>query len=156
MKTVHDVSAGGVIYRRRGEAVEIALVGKITPRRWGLPKGGRQRGESLEQAASREVAEETGLEGRLIRPLGEITYWFRWDGQRHFKTVYFYLMEATGGDISQHDHEYDLVEWFSIPDARRNMSYPSEIEMVDRAAAALVPDAAPPSGPPRTNGHLAG
>ena len=137
MKTVRDVSAGGVIYRQRDGQVEVALVGKITPRRWGLPKGGPQKGESLEQTAVREVTEETGLHARLIRPLGEIDYWFRWGGRRHFKTVHFYLMEAVGGDVSQHDHEYDLVEWFSLDEARKNMSYPSEIDIVNRAEEAL-------------------
>jgi 8-oxo-dGTP pyrophosphatase MutT (NUDIX family) len=137
MKTVRDVSAGGVIYRQRDGRHEIALVGKISPRRWGLPKGGRQRGETLEQAAVREVVEETGMQGRLICPLGEIEYWFRWAGQRHFKTVHFYLMEAVGGDISQHDHEYDLVEWFDLDEARKQMSYPSEVDIVDRAALTL-------------------
>jgi len=137
MKTVRDVSAGGVIYRQRDGQVEVALVGKITPRRWGLPKGGPQKGESLEQTAVREVTEETGLHARLIRPLGEIDYWFRWGGRRHFKTVHFYLMEAVGGDVSQHDHEYDLVEWFSLDEARKNMSYPSEIDILNRAEEAL-------------------
>lgn len=140
MRTVRDVSAGGVICRRQNGQLEIALVGKISPRRWSLPKGGPQRGESLEQAAVREVTEETGLQARLIAPLGEIDYWFRLGGQRHFKTVHFYLMQAVGGDVSQHDHEYDLVEWFALDQARRDMSYPSEIEIVERAAAAMMGD----------------
>ena len=137
MRTIRDVSAGGVIYRKRDGRYEVALVGKISPRRWGLPKGGRQRGESLEQAAAREVSEETGLQGRLICPLGEIVYWFRWAGERHHKTVHFYLMEAVGGDISLHDHEYDLVEWFDLREAPRQMSYPSEVDIVERAATTL-------------------
>lgn len=148
MKTVRDVSAGGVIYRRLNLQFQIALVGNISPRRWSLPKGGLHSGESLEQAAVREVTEETGLEARLIAPLGEIDYWFRLGGQRHFKTVHFYLMEAIGGDVSQHDHEYDLAEWFSLDDARRNMTYGSEIEIVERAATIMHPsgsDSAPPA-----------
>ena len=137
MRTVRDVSAGGVIYRTRDGAAEIALVGKLSPRRWGLPKGGPQKSESLEQAAVREVTEETGLQARLIRPIGEIDYWFRWGGRRHFKTVHFYLMEAIGGDVSQHDDEYDVVEWFSLDEALRNMTYRSEVDIVERAAAML-------------------
>lgn len=137
MKAVRDVSAGGVIFRRRRGKYEIALVGKLYPRRWGLPKGGPQQNESLEQAAVREVTEETGLQARLISPIGEIEYWFRWAGRLRFKIVYFYLMEAIGGDVSQHDQEHDIVEWFSLPEARRNMSYPSEVGVVDRAETAL-------------------
>ena len=142
MKPVRDVSAGGVVYRQRDGVLQVALVGKITPPRWGLPKGGQQRGESLEQAALREVSEETGLQARLICPLGDIEYWFRWGGRRHFKTVYFYLMEAIGGDTALHDHEYDLVEFFTFEDARREMSYPSEVEVLLRAGA-LLTDAMP-------------
>ena len=137
MKTVRDVSAGGVIYRKRDGHIEIALVGKLSPRRWGLPKGGPQKGESLEQAAVREVAEETGLQPRLICPVGEIDYWFRWSGRRHFKTVHFYLMQAVGGDVSQHDDEYDVVEWFTIEEACQNMTYRSEVDIVEKAAAML-------------------
>jgi 8-oxo-dGTP pyrophosphatase MutT (NUDIX family) len=137
MKTVRDVSAGGVIYRQRDGRIEVALVGKVSPRRWGLPKGAPQQGESLEQAAVREVTEETGLQARLVCPLGDIDYWFRWAGRRHFKTVHFYLMEAIGGDTSHHDHEYDIVEWFPLDEARRSMSYPSEIQIVDRAEKIL-------------------
>lgn len=138
MRTVRDVSAGGVVLRRSDGRLEVALVGKVTPLRWGLPKGGPQRNESLEQAAVREVEEETGLQVRLIRPLGEIDYWFRLGGVRHYKTVHFYLMEAIGGDMSLHDHEYDEVEWFPLEEARRRMSYPSEVEMVDRAQDSLL------------------
>ena len=151
MKTVRDVSAGGVIYRERDGKAEIALVGKLSPRRWGLPKGGPQRGESLEQAAVREVTEETGLQARLICPIGDIDYWFRWSGRRHFKTVHFYLMEAVGGDVSQHDDEYDVVEWFSIDDAVRNMTYRSEVDIVERAAQMLETGAEPST--PNPNGR---
>ena len=137
MKTVRDISAGGVIFRERDGQYEIALVGRLSPHRWGLPKGGRQPGESLEEAAVREVSEETGLQARLVCPLGDIDYWYSWAGQRHFKTVHFYLMEAVGGDVSQHDHEYDLAQWFSLPEVRRTMSYPSEVDIVGRAEALL-------------------
>ena len=137
MKTVRDVSAGGVIYRQRDGEFEVALVGKLAPRRWALPKGGQQRGESLEQAAVREVTEETGLQARLICPIGDIDYWFRWGGRRHFKTVHFYLMESVGGDVSQHDHEYDVVEWFSVPEATKNLSYASEVDILTKAISAV-------------------
>jgi 8-oxo-dGTP pyrophosphatase MutT (NUDIX family) len=152
MRTVRDVSAGGVVYRLREGQLEVAVVGKISPKRWSLPKGGQHRGESLEQAALREVREETGLQARLISPLGAIDYWFRLGGRRHFKTVHFYLMEATGGDVSQHDHEYDVVEWFTVDRARQEMTYTSEIDMVERAVQAIeslssTPDRAPFAAP---------
>jgi len=136
---VRDVSAGGVVYRRPTEhgPVEVALVGRLRPKRWALPKGTPEVGETLEGTAVREVGEETGLLVRIEQPLDQIQYWFVWGGVRHFKTVHFYLMEAIGGDVSQHDHEYDVVEWFSLEDAHRDMTYPSEAGILDRAVAAL-------------------
>src|SRR5690242_17837829 len=114
MKTVRDVSAGGVAYRLRDGLVEVVLVGRTSPERWSLAKGTPRRNESLEAAALREVREETGIEVRLVAPLMEIDYWFVLNGTRHAKRVHFFLMEATGGDTSHHDHEYDLSAWFPL------------------------------------------
>jgi 8-oxo-dGTP pyrophosphatase MutT (NUDIX family) len=142
MKTVRDVSAGGVAYRHGATGIEVVLVGRLDPERWALPKGTPARGESLEQAAVREVAEETGIEVRLICPLLEIDYWFVLRGVRHFKTVHFYLMETIGGDTSLHDAEYDVAEWFSLAEAHRRLSYPNEREVLARAEAELTRESA--------------
>jgi 8-oxo-dGTP pyrophosphatase MutT (NUDIX family) len=136
---VRDVSAGGVVYRRGGEEgpVEIALVGRLRPKRWALPKGTPEVGETLEGTAVREVGEETGLLVKIERPLDQIQYWFIWGGVRHFKTVHFYLMEMVGGDTANHDGEYDVVEWFPIGEALRRLSYPNEARVVDKAQHVL-------------------
>jgi 8-oxo-dGTP pyrophosphatase MutT (NUDIX family) len=138
LKTVRDVSAGGVAYRRTPEGIEVALVGRLEPERWVLPKGTPTRGESMDQTAIREVAEETGLQVRLIRPLMDIDYWFVLHGTRHFKTVHFYLMEAIGGDTSLHDHEYDVAAWFPIEDAARRLAFANERTVLERAADELA------------------
>lgn len=137
-KSVRDISAGGVVYRRAPLGVEVALVGRLSPERWALPKGAPRPGEPLEHAALREVEEETGLLARLVSPLGEVEYWFVLRGVRHFKTVHFYLMEATGGDTSLHDGEYDVVQWFPLGQAPTVMSYPNEARIVEQAARALA------------------
>ncbi|MGI9147013.1 MAG: NUDIX hydrolase [Chloroflexota bacterium] len=136
---VRDVSAGGVVYRREAQdgQIEVALVGRLRPKRWALPKGTPEVGETLEGTALREVGEETGLLARIEQPLDRIQYRFIWGGVRHFKTVHFYLMEVVGGDTANHDGEYDLVEWFPIGEALRRLSYPNEARVVDKAQQVL-------------------
>jgi len=137
---VRDVSAGGVVYRRaenNAGPVEVALVGRLRPKRWALPKGTPEVGETLEGTAVREVGEDTGLLVRIEQPLDQIQYWFVWGGVRHFKTVHFYLMQMTGGDTANHDGEYDVVEWFPIGEALRRLSYPNEARVVDKAQQVL-------------------
>lgn len=106
---------------------------------WGLPKGGVESGETFAQAAVREVAEETGIDGVVNRELGSITYSFysRQDGGRIHKTVHYYLMRATGGDTSRHDHEVSEARWMPLREALALMAYPNEREMVRRAADEL-------------------
>jgi 8-oxo-dGTP pyrophosphatase MutT (NUDIX family) len=136
---VRDVSAGGVVYRREPPdgQIEVALVGRLRPKRWALPKGTPEVGETLEGTALREVGEETGLLVRIEQPLDRIQYRFVWGGVRHFKTVHFYLMEMVGGDTANHDGEYDVVEWFPIGEALRRLSYPNEARVVDKAQQVL-------------------
>ena len=140
---VRDVSAGGVVYRQaQNGQIEVALVGRLRPKRWALPKGTPEVGETLEGTALREVGEETGLVVRIKQPLDRIQYRFVWGGVRHFKTVHFYLMEMVGGDTANHDGEYDVVEWFPIGEALRRLSYPNEARVVDKAQQVLAPRAA--------------
>jgi 8-oxo-dGTP pyrophosphatase MutT (NUDIX family) len=138
LKTVRDVSAGGVAFRHGTYGYEVVLVGRHAPERWVLPKGTPNRGESIDQTAVREVSEETGIQVRLIRPLHDIQYWFVMRGVRHYKTVHFYLMEAVGGDTSLHDHEYDEAAWFPIAEAERRLAFANERLVVAKAAAELA------------------
>jgi 8-oxo-dGTP pyrophosphatase MutT (NUDIX family) len=87
----------------------------------------------MEQAALREVEEETGLQVRIVAPIGPIEYYFVQSGTRIHKTVHYYLMEAVGGDLSHHDHEFDEVRWVSRGDARSLMTFPTEREVVELA-----------------------
>jgi 8-oxo-dGTP pyrophosphatase MutT (NUDIX family) len=135
VRTVRDVSAGGVIVRAGVTGPEVALVGRGSPLRWGLPKGGVERGETLDAAAVREAQEETGLKVRLIAPVGDIEYWFATRGVRHHKTVHFFLMEAIGGDIRDHDWENEEAAWFPAEQALEVMAFPNEAAIVRRALA---------------------
>jgi 8-oxo-dGTP pyrophosphatase MutT (NUDIX family) len=147
VRTVRDVSAGGVITRVEGDALDLVLVGRARPERWSIPKGTPIAGETLEQTAMREVREETGLSVRILEPIGDITYWFSARGVRHHKTVYFYLLEETGGCVDDHDWENDYVAWLPEAEALRRMSFASEVGIVERAISrtrARLGMAAPP------------
>lgn len=141
MRTRSEVSAGGVVYRRSDEGVEVVLAARRTRRgdlAWGLPKGLVEPDETPEQAAVREVREETGLEAEVEVSLGEIRYFYVWEGIRVRKAVHFFLMRATGGDASQHDDEMEEVRWFPLSVALRRATYKGEREVLQRAAARLT------------------
>jgi 8-oxo-dGTP pyrophosphatase MutT (NUDIX family) len=141
VKTRSEFSAGGVVVRRTPEGTEVALAARRTRKgdlAWGLPKGLVEEGEAPEDAAVREVREETGLEARILSSLGEISYWYVWDGERVRKRVVFFLMESTGGDVSQHDHEMEEVRWFPLDEAPRRATYPTERNVLRRAVETLA------------------
>ena len=129
------VSAGGVVYRKIDDQLEIVLCGRKSPVLWALPKGTPEEGESLEQTALREVREETGLDVDVQASLGTIEYWFNgWqNGTRYHKTVHFYLMVPTGGDFSRHDPEFDEVRWYPEDTALSTMTYRDETDLVEKA-----------------------
>jgi 8-oxo-dGTP pyrophosphatase MutT (NUDIX family) len=134
-----DHSAGGVIYRinERG-AVEAALISTRGGTRWQLPKGTCESGETVEETALREVAEECGLTGKCEAHLGVIEYWY-WDTHQRAvpelvrKRVDFYLMRAVGGELNDASIEVDGVNWFPLEQALAALTYPSEREILQRA-----------------------
>lgn len=152
-QTIRAYSAGGVVFRlhtsdsstkqtisdqwsashHNDASAEVALVGRSHSGMWALPKGTPQSGETLEQVATREVQEETGLEVRLITYIGSISYSFVHDKVRFQKQVRHFLFEAIGGDTSLHDAEYDRVEWFSFPEALRRLTYQNEVNILSQA-----------------------
>lgn len=138
-------SAGGVVLRWVPSGAEVVLASRRTARgilAWGLPKGLVEAGESPEDTAIREVLEETGLRAEVRRPLGDISYWYVWNGDRVHKTVSFFLMEAAGGDFSQRDSEMEEVRWFPADEAVRTASYRGEQDVLHRAMEALAAEGA--------------
>ncbi|HKY50549.1 MAG TPA: NUDIX hydrolase [Candidatus Limnocylindria bacterium] len=134
-------AAGGVVMRGTGDDAEVVLTGRTSDGTWVFPKGTPDAGESLEETAVREVREETGLAVSIVAPIGVTDYWFAVPGERVHKFVHFFLMRAEGGDVADHDHEYDDVRWVSARDARRMLSYETYREMLDRALEAARPAA---------------
>ena len=106
----------------------------------GLPKGHAEPGESMEQAAARELREEAGIVGELREPLGDVRYWYRRKGRLIRKTVHFYLFDYVSGDIADHDHEIEEARWMPLEEARNALSYQGEREMIRRALSRLRGD----------------
>jgi 8-oxo-dGTP pyrophosphatase MutT (NUDIX family) len=131
------VSAGGVVYQRGREGIEVVLCGRTSEGIWGLPKGTPDANESLEEAAVREVREETGLQVAIEAKIGTIEYWFAREGVRYHKFVHHYLMVTTGGSLEDHDWEYDRVGWFPLEEACKTLSYANEVEVVRKAVALI-------------------
>src|ERR1044072_2225941 len=113
--------------------------------RWGLPKGAVSEGETSEQAALREVLEETGLEAEIVKPLDTIDYYFRVGDTLIHKSVDFYLMTHTGGTLTPQLSEVDDVAWVELSQAIQRGSVDSEkkpLELaqqeIDSAAASFT------------------
>ena len=135
--TERQVSAGGVVYKNKAAGVEVAII-KVGPViRWQLPKGIVDEGETPEQAAVREVREETGLNAKIESDLETIEYWYVSGGKtgkvRYHKFVHFYLMKYRSGKTNDHDHEVLEARWVPIVDAIRMLSFKSERELVENA-----------------------
>lgn len=135
-KVKHQVSSGGVIFRPHNGSVEIGLIALRGGRIWALPKGRLEEGETLEEAACREVMEETGLIGEIVQRIGEISYWFyaKEEGVKIHKTVHFYLIRHLKGETSNDSWEVDEARWWPLDEAFKVLTYKSERETVERGA----------------------
>jgi 8-oxo-dGTP pyrophosphatase MutT (NUDIX family) len=129
-------SAGGIVLRQTGSGPEVILGRRRRERdgvTWSLPKGTPDGDETLEETAIREVTEETGLQVRIVAPVGHIEYFFVQRGVRIHKTVHYFLMEAIGGNLADHDHEFDEVRWVALAESETLMTFPTERRIVARA-----------------------
>jgi 8-oxo-dGTP pyrophosphatase MutT (NUDIX family) len=127
-----EFSAGGVVVRRfQGRP----FVAAVAPRRGvlALPKGHPDGDESMKEAATREVREETGLEGELVEKLDDVRYWYTRGGERVLKVVSFYLFRYRSGRIADHDHEIEHVEWVPLEELPERLSYAGERDVARKA-----------------------
>jgi 8-oxo-dGTP pyrophosphatase MutT (NUDIX family) len=140
-----EFSAGGVVVRRLRGGWYVAAIRPGGKKVWALPKGLVNEGESPAETAAREVAEETGVEGRLVEKLGDVRYVYTWEGERIFKIVSFFLFRYTRGRLgdipAEHSHEVDSTRWLPLDDAPRLLAYGGEREMAVKAARLLGEEA---------------
>lgn len=137
MKTRFEISAGGVVFKKEKDRIFVVLIAVKDGKIWTLPKGLVEKGEKLEDAALREVKEETGLTGQVLGRIDKIELWFfqTEDGEkvRHHKIVYYFLIKYEGGDINEHDWEVDDVRWFEIEEAIEKVSYKKDKAILKKA-----------------------
>jgi 8-oxo-dGTP pyrophosphatase MutT (NUDIX family) len=142
MRTVDETSAGGLVVDT--ETGRAAVIGRLDRRGrllWSLPKGHIENGETVEQAAVREVAEETGIDSAVVASLGCIDYWFVAEDRRVHKTVHHFLLRALGGELSDADVEVTEVAWVPLADLPARLAYADERRLVRRATEMLADSA---------------
>ena len=137
-RRVDEVSAGGLVIDSTG--TKGLLIGRRdlkdqTRERllWSLPKGHIEEGETPEQAAIREVQEETGIESEIARELGVIDFWFMAGGNRIHKTVHHYLFKEVGGSLAPQITEVDDVGWFPLGEIIELLAYPDEKKLIAKS-----------------------
>jgi 8-oxo-dGTP pyrophosphatase MutT (NUDIX family) len=130
-------AAGGIVRRVVDGEVHIVLVHRPRYDDWSFPKGKLLEGESMVEAAIREVREETGMTAEIEADLGDTKYMYVWDEIRIRKTVHFFLMRHTGGDVDDRDDEMEEIRWFPLERAIKRAAYRGERDMLVKASELL-------------------
>ena len=141
-----EFSAGGVVYKKQKGNIFILVAQHSQHHGWVFPKGIIDKGEKKEETALREVEEETGIIGKILKPLQPVIYWYNLmvdpstgSGQVKIKkTVYYFLMEFAGGDIEKHDDEMENVEWIPREEVVERLSYKLDKEVWIQAKRLLA------------------
>jgi 8-oxo-dGTP diphosphatase len=124
-----EFSAGGVVVKKENDRTLILVSQHSQHHGWVFPKGligDHIKDEQKEDTAIREVEEETGAKGEIIKPLTPVEYWYVFEGEKIKKTVYYFLMNYVSGDITKHDNEMENVEWLQKEEVENRLTYPSD------------------------------
>ncbi|MEA2766943.1 MAG: hypothetical protein QOK07_3347 [Gemmatimonadaceae bacterium] len=132
-----QVSAGGVVFRRDDDRIDVVIVAVGGNNRWQLPKGLVEKDENPEIAAVREAREEGGIESEVIEHIETVEYWYagldKGERVRFHKRVHFYLLRYLSGDTGDHDWEVNEARWVPIGDAASQLAFDNERRVVERA-----------------------
>jgi 8-oxo-dGTP pyrophosphatase MutT (NUDIX family) len=136
-----EFSAGGIVFKKENGKTLVLVSQHSQHHGWVFPKGligDHVKDEQKEDTAIREVEEETGAKGEIIKPLTPIEYWYVFEGEKIKKTVYYFLMEYVSGDITKHDFEMENVEWLSKAEVEKRLTYPSDKKVWQEAKQDLA------------------
>jgi 8-oxo-dGTP diphosphatase len=128
-----EFSAGGIVYKRKDGQTFILVAQHSQHHGWVFPKGLIDTGETKQQTAIREVKEETGISGKILKTLTPISYWYVFEGVKIKKTVYYFVMEYQSGDTEDHDFEMERVEWIPSDKVKERLSYKSDKKVWEEA-----------------------
>ncbi len=131
-----EFSAGGVVYKKDNGNISVLVSQHSGHHGWVFPKGligDKIKGEGKEETALREVEEETGAKGKIIKKLTPVSYWYNWEKEKIKKTVYYFLMEYIGGDITKHDKEMEAVEFLPVDEVEKRLTYKADLQVWQEA-----------------------
>ncbi len=134
---IREFSSGGLVIRNLNGRPFLAVV-RVRDKILALPKGHPEPGESAQEAAQREVREETGLEATPVEKLGDVRYWYARDGDRVLKVVSFFLFRYRSGRLEDHDDEVEEALWIPLEEAPKRLAYRGEKEMAKTALSRLA------------------
>jgi len=129
----HERSAGGLVLKHRAGVYDGLIIGRMLPRIWSLPKGHVEPNEGAEDAATREVFEETGIAAAIIEKLADIRYWFYRNRVKHSKVVHFYLMRYKSGEPVPQLGEVDETTWLPLDELSAVLTHLNERRLVQLA-----------------------
>jgi ADP-ribose pyrophosphatase YjhB (NUDIX family) len=141
LRRVEETSAGGFVLDRRGHDPRVALIARADRRGrliWSLPKGHIEAGETPQEAAVREIHEETGITGIILAALGTIDFWFMAEDRRVHKTVHHYLLAAQDLELSDADAEVAQVAWVPLREVGARLRFADERRLLARVHEALA------------------
>lgn len=140
LRMIIEFSAGGIVYKKENGKTYIVIGQHSGHKGWVFPKGligDHKKEESKEETALREVKEESGIEAKIEKTLSPVTYWYIWEKEKRRKTVYYFLMQATGGSVENHDWEMSDVKWVDAEKVEETLTYPSDKKVWQEAKKLL-------------------
>lgn len=125
-----EFSAGGIVFNDKGE---VLITKHSQNHHWGFPKGWIEEGQSIEEAAIREVREEGGVEAKIIDKVGHTKYMYTLKGEKIFKVVTYFLMKYISGDPKDHDWEMEDAGWFTTEEALKTLDFSRDKDLLKKA-----------------------